>query len=157
MIGYIITLYQAIQWVYGLPDITGAQSAILSSLASVAAVLTKFYVDTGKNLYDDYEDIQYINSFVMTLDKIGYIIDKFRVFPLIFVLFYLYFWYDVYVWAMHVEVLSNPQATFISIYSGIASVVLGLFISSGDVSLNLEKNYLKRFESNVKDENNNSS
>lgn len=148
MVGYMVALYQAIQWVYGLPDLTGAQSAILSSLAAVAPILTKFYVDTGRNLYDEYEDIKYANKFVMYLDKVGYIIDKFRLFPLIFVLFYLFFWYDSFIWAMSVEVLSNAQATFISIYSGIASVVLGLFITSGDISLNLEKNFLKRFTSN---------
>lgn len=148
MVGYMIALYQAIQWVYGLPDISGAQSAILSSLAAIASILTKFYVDTGRNLYDDYEDIKYANKFVMHIDKFGYIIDKFRLFPLIFVLFYLFFWYDAFMWAMSVEVLSNAQATFVSIYSGIASVVLGLFITSGDVSLNLEKNFLKRFTAN---------
>ncbi len=148
MVGYMIALYQAIQWVYGLPDISGAQSAILSSLAAIASILTKFYVDTGRNLYDDYEDIKYANKFVMYIDKFGYIIDKFRLFPLIFVLFYLFFWYDAFMWAMSVEVLSNAQATFVSIYSGIASVVLGLFITSGDVSLNLEKNFLKRFTAN---------
>lgn len=148
MVGYMIALYQAIQWVYGLPDITGAQSAILSSLAAIASILTKFYVDTGRNLYDDYEDIKYANKMVMYIDKVGYIIDKFRLFPLVFTLFYLFFWYDVFIWAMSVEVLSNAQATFVSIYSGIASVVLGLFITSGDVSLNLEKNFLKRFSSN---------
>lgn len=155
MVGYIIALYQAIQWVYGLPDLTGAQTAIASSITGVASIITKFYVDTGMNLYDDYEDIEYANTLVKTIDKIGYVIDKFRIFPILFVLFYTFFWYDVFVWAMSVENLSNAQATFVSIYSGIASVVFGLLITSGDISLNLEKNFMKRYENNYDDDDDN--
>lgn len=148
MIGYMVVLYQALQWVYGLPDLSGAQSAIMTTLASVAAVMTKFYVDTGKNLYDDYEDIEYAHPFVASIDKVGYIVDKFRIFPILFVLFYLFCWYDVFTWAMSLEVLSDARATFVSIYSGMASVVFGLLISSGDISINLEKNFLSRYEHN---------
>lgn len=148
MVGYMLVLYQALQWVYGLPDLSGAQSAIITTLTSVAAVMTKFYVDTGKNLYDDYEDIVYAHVIVEYIDKLGYIIDKFRIFPILFVLFYLVCWYDVFTWAMSLETLSDARATFVSIYSGMASVVFGLLISSGDISINLEKNFLSRYEHN---------
>ena len=146
---YICILAYALSWVTGLPDITSPQSALISALVGMATPLTKFYVDTGKNLYDDYEDIVYSNRWVYCLDMIGYFIDKFRVFPIAFVAFYMYSWFDVLMWGMGLGAdLSNAQATFISIYTGAASLVFGFLISSGDISINLEKNFLKRREHN---------
>lgn len=147
---YICILAHGLVWVTGLPDITSPQSALISALVGMATPLTKFYVDTGKNLYNDYEGIRYSNRWVYYIDMFGYFIDKFRVFPVIFVAFFMYSWFDVLMWGMDLGGgLSNPQATFISIYTGAASLVFGFLVTSGDISLQLEKNFLKRQENNL--------
>lgn len=146
---YICVLAYGLAWATSLPDITSPQSALISALVGMATPLTKFYVDTGKNLYDDHENIMYSSRWVYYFDMFGYFLDKFRIFPVIFVAFFMYSWFDVLMWGMDLgSDLSNQQATFISIYTGAASLVFGFLVTSGDINLKLEKSFMKRQENN---------
>ena len=54
----------------------------------------------------------------MTLRELPEWINKFRIFPRIFISVYIYMFYEVVQWAMTVEDLSNPQSILVSVVVG---------------------------------------
>lgn len=150
LIGYMYVLYTLTQWIMGMDSISNAQSALASAIVGIATPLTKFYVDTGKNLYDSYETLEYKNSFVKYLDKFGFLLDRWRVFPTVFVSFFIWGLYTTIMWAMGLgNELTNQQVTFVSLYAGSASMVFGFFINTTESNINLEKDFIQRYNYNV--------
>ncbi|ASV44196.1 hypothetical protein PBI_SCTP2_181 [Salicola phage SCTP-2] len=153
LIGYLYILSTMIDWATGLDNLNNAQTGLISTIVGLGTPLTKFYTDTGKELYDSYDNLEYKYSIVKWMDRIGFVINRWRIVPLIFVTYYVYSLYWVIMWAMELgSDLTNQQATFVSTYAASASMVLGFFINTKNINLNLEKDFFKRSNKNNKTE-----
>lgn len=142
---YITFLHQLVFWVFGLPDITTAQTIIVSVITVLATPITTFYIQSGKNLYDEYVSLTYNNLWIECIDHIGFIIDKLRIFPLLLLCYYGFLLYMALAWGMDLgEQLSVAQATFISVFAGSVSLIFGFFVTTGEVNMKLEEVYVKR-------------
>lgn len=134
-----------IQWVFTLPDITVPQTVIISIVTGLSTPLTAFYLRSGQELYRVYSNLDYDNRYIAAIDHIGYIIDKFRIFPLLMVTYYAIMLYVSLKWGMDLGVeLSNQQAAFLTTLSGSTTIIFGFFIASGEVNMKLEEVYLDR-------------
>lgn len=143
LISYAIMLQLTIMWVMGLPDITTAQSILLSVLCTIATPITKFYIDSGKNLYEKYDEIEHSNKFFKVIDKYGYVFDKLRLVPVIFVLQYTIGFAMLVFWGFGLEeALTKSQATFISVYGGNTAMVFGFLISTDTINRDIEAKYI---------------
>lgn len=151
---YIVLLHHVVFWVFGLPDITTAQTIIVSVITGLATPITAFYIKTGKGLYEQYVSLTYRNKFTEIIDHIGFVLDKLRVFPLAILMYYGFLLYISIAWGMELGTsLSVAQATFISTFAGSASLIFGFFVTTGEVNIKFEKVYVKRnnIESSIVD------
>lgn len=147
--GYLVMLHLMLMWAIALPNITSPQSALISAIIGIATPLTKFYIDSNKLLYNDFQDFKYINNFFKYLDRFGYMLDRLRIFPLLFVTYYCASLSYIIYWAMNLGASLTPQqATFVSVYAGSASFVLGFFITTSKSNLENEKQFIIRSEEN---------
>lgn len=145
LIGYSLLIHQMIMWVMTQPDITSPQAILVSAIITMATPLTKFYIDSGNNLYEHFREIEHNNSFITFIDTIGYMTEKWRIFPLFFVVHFAVTFVIAVFWAFGLgQELTNAQATFISIYGGNAALVLGFFITTDNKNKELEDQYLTR-------------
>lgn len=145
IIGYAIILHIMINWVIGLPDITTAQAIVTSAMVTIATPITKFYIDSGNNLYDYYSDMVYSYRIEKIIDLVGYIVDKMRLVPLLFVIHFTVTLVILLFWAFGLgDALTTAQATFISVFAGNASMVLGFYITSDSKNKEFEDQYKKR-------------
>lgn len=48
LLGYGLMLYRVTEWFMGLPDPSGPQAALVSTVWGAGAVITGFYVNTGR-------------------------------------------------------------------------------------------------------------
>lgn len=152
MIAYMFLLNQMVFWVFGLPDITTAQTVIISIITGLSTPLTAFYLRSGQELYRVYANLQYSNRTIAFIDHIGYTIDKFRLFPLLLVVYYSIMLYLALQWGMSLgDALSGQQAAFLTTFSSSTSIIFGFFITSGEVNMKLEEAYKER-HSHVKSE-----
>lgn len=142
---YSWLLHYMVFWVMVQDNITAAQAILTSVIITMATPLTKFYVDTGDNLYRHYGNLVYDSDLMRYIDTLGYIIEKWRIFPMLFVShFILTLGYSVF-WAFGLGAdLTNEQATFVSVYAGNASLVLGFYITSDNKNAELEQQFLER-------------
>lgn len=74
----------------------------------------------------------------MTLRELPEWINKFRIFPRIFIGVYIYMFYEVVQWAMSVEDLSNAQSILVSVVVGAGSAWFGLYVNSGNGNAKIE-------------------
>lgn len=145
ILGYAVILHYMINWVMGLSDITTAQAIITSAMVTMATPLTKFYIDSGNNLYEHYDDMVYGNRIMKYIDLVGYVTDKMRLVPLAFVVHFAVSLVILLFWAFNLSTeLTTAQATFVSIYAGNASLVLGFYITSDTRNNKFEEQYKKR-------------
>lgn len=145
LLSYSIILHLMVLWVMGLDDITTAQAILTSAMVTMATPLTRFYIDSGNNLYDNYSSMNYNSSFSKFIDLVGYILDKWRLIPLLFVIHYAITLVILVFWAFGLEAsLSSEQATFVSIYTANASLVLSFFITTDDKNKKLEDKFIER-------------
>ena len=147
LVMYSFLMHHMVFWAMVQDNITAAQAILTSAIITMATPLTKFYVDTGNNLYDHYSDLSYTSEFMRIIDKIGYVIEKWRIFPLGFVThFVITLGYAVF-WAFGLGAdLTNEQATFVSVFAGNASLVLGFYITSDNKNTKLEEQFLSRHQ-----------
>jgi len=144
---YITFLHQLVFWVFGLPDITTAQTIIVSAITLLATPITAFYIQSGKDLYREYVALKYTNKWIERIDHIGFVIDKLRLFPLGLLCYYGFLLYMTVTWGMGLEqALTIPQATFISTFASSVTLIFGFFVTSGEVNMKLEEVYVKRNE-----------
>lgn len=142
---YLILLHQLVFWAFGLPDITTAQAIIVSVITALATPIMGFYIKTGRGLYEQYVSMEYKNKVTDVIEDIGFLVDKFRLFPLLLLVYYCFLLYSAIVWGMDLGAdLSIAQATFISTFSGSASLIFGFFITTGEVNQKMEEVYTKR-------------
>lgn len=147
---YTYLLVYMVSWATGMDDLTTAQSTLASTIVGIGAPLTKFYVDTGKNLYEGFDHLTYKNSFVKFLDKLGFMIDKWRLFPTAFIMIYGYTLFQSIMWGMDLgDDLTMQQVKFLGIYSGAMAFVIGFFLDIGKLNLKLEESYIVRKEINT--------
>lgn len=145
MIAYMFLLNQMVFWVFGLPDISTTQTVIISIVTGLSTPLTAFYLRSGQELYRVYSNLSYSNKYIGAIDHIGYIVDKFRIFPLIMVLYYAIMLYLSLQWGMGLGTdLSTQQAAFLTTLSGSTTIIFGFFITSGEVNMKLEEVYEER-------------
>lgn len=142
---YITFLHQLVFWVFGLPDITTAQTIIVSAITLLATPITAFYIQSGKDLYREYVALNYSNKWIERIDHIGFIVDKLRLFPLGLLCYYGFLLYLTLMWGMSLgDELTVAQATFITTFAGSLSFMFGFFVTSGEVNMKLEEVYVKR-------------
>lgn len=142
---YLYLFYQMVLWVFSLPDITNAQAVIVGVVIGLSTPITAFYLRSGQQLYQYYAALEYSNRWIALIDHIGYIIDRFRIFPLIMLGFYGMVMYLSLDWAMAMgDSLSMQQTAFLTTLSSSCTFIFGFFISSGEVNLRLEEVYEKR-------------
>lgn len=150
LLTYIILLNNLVFWVFGLPDITTAQTVIVSVITALGTPIMAFYIKTGKGLYKEYVQMEYSNRFIEMIDHVGFIIDKLRLFPLFALVYYGVLLYMSIMWGLSLgDELTMAQATFISTFAGSTSMIFGFFISSGEVNMKLEQIYVKRHDISV--------
>lgn len=157
LVGYAVILHIMINWVLGLPDITTAQAIITSVMVTMATPLTKFYIDSGNNLYDTYDDMIYSNRIVKYIDMAGYVTDRLRLVPVGFIIHFTVSLVILLFWAFGLgEALTVSQATFISIYAGNASMILGFYITTDSNNRDSVSSYKKRMNimSDIRDNSN---
>lgn len=144
---YLILLHQLVFWVFGIPDITTAQTIIVSVITALATPIMAFYIKTGKGLYEQYVTMEYRSKFTSVIDDVGFIIDKLRLFPLFLLMYYFFLLYCSIMWGMDLGGgLSVAQATFISTFSGSASLIFGFFVTTGEVNMKMEEVYTRRYK-----------
>lgn len=142
---YIIFLHQLVFWVFGLPDITTAQTIIVAVITALATPITAFYIQSGRDLYREYVSLNYTNKWIERIDHIGFIIDKLRLFPLFLLCYYGFLLFLCITWGMSLGAeLSVAQATFISTFAGSVTLIFGFFVTTGEVNMKLEEAYVKR-------------
>ncbi len=142
---YLYLFYQMVSWVFTLPDITSAQTIIVGVVVGMSTPISAFYLRSGQELYQVYANMQYSNRWIAMIDHLGYIIDRFRIFPLIMMGFYGMVLFQSLGWAMGLGAdLSMQQAAFLTTLSSASTFVFGFFVSSGEVNMQLEEVYERR-------------
>lgn len=150
LIGYSVLIHLMLNWVMIQGDITSAQAILTSAIITMATPLTKFYIDSGSNLYDHFDELRYTNRYVNIVDNTGYLVDKWRIFPLAFVMHFAISFALIVLWSFGLgDILTNAQATFISIYGGNAALVLGFFITTDNKNRLLEEQYISRYKKRI--------
>lgn len=152
LMGYAILMHYMVFWAMVQDNITAAQAILSSAILTMATPLTKFYVDTGNNLYAHYDDFTYTSEFMRLIDKIGYIFESWRLFPLAFVTHFVVTLGIAVFWAFGLDAqLTNEQATFVSVFAANASIILGFYITTDTKNAKLEKQYKKRVDTDEKE------
>jgi hypothetical protein len=76
---------------------------------------------------------------------LGYIVDKLRLVPLGFIIHFAVTLVILLFWCFGLgAALTTAQATFVSIYAGNASMILGFYITSDAKNKSFEDQYKKR-------------
>lgn len=142
---YVVFLHQLVFWVFGLPDITTAQAIIVSVITALASPITAFYIKSGKDLYRDYVSLKYSNKWIERVDNIGFVIDKLRLFPLFLLVYYGVLLYLSINWGLSLgDELTIAQTSFISTFAGTVTLIFGFFVTTGEVNMKIEEEYIKR-------------
>lgn len=150
---YIVMLHYIILWAISLPNITSPQATMISTITGLATPITAFYTHSGKQLYKEYVDMVYTNEIVKAVDHIGFIIDKFRLFPVFFMVYYIALLAMVVKWGIMLgDDLSGQQAAFISSFAGSASIVFGFVVTTGETNMKTEEIYTERYDVDVEGE-----
>jgi len=150
MLFYMYVLYNMVEWVYTLPDITTPQTTIISIIVGLSTPLATFYLKSGKELYSVYANLEYSNSVIAFIDHVGFVIDKFRIFPLIMLAFFGMMVYTSLMWGMDLgSTISMQQAAFLTTLSSASTFIFGFFITTGEVNMKLEEVYAERYNIDV--------
>lgn len=145
LIAYGFLTHYMVFWVMMQDVITAPQAVLTSAIITMATPLTKFYVDTGNNLYEHFNDFTYTSEFMRIIDKIGYIFESWRLFPLAFISHFVLTLGFALSWAFGLgSDLTHEQATFVSVFGANASIILGFYITTDNKNAKLEKQYKKR-------------
>jgi len=66
-----------------------------------------------------------------TLEAITDFIDNLRIFPRLFILVYIYMFYEVVQWFMQLQDPTTAQAGLVSVITGAGAAWFGLYVNSG--------------------------
>lgn len=142
LLAYCILLHFTVMYVIGIPDITTAQTIFLSVITTIATPITKFYIDSGKNLYDRYDDLNHKSRLVKNIDRVGYVFEKLRLIPILFVLQYVVGLGLLLYWGFGLgELMTKSQASFISVYAGNAAMMFGFLVTTESLNKDIEEKY----------------
>jgi len=74
---------------------------------------------------------------VSRLEAFPYWFDKLRIFPRIFIIVYIYMFYDVVQWFMSLQEPNMAQAGLVSVVTGAGAAWFGLYVNSGSSDKNV--------------------
>lgn len=74
---------------------------------------------------------------VSKLEAFPYWFDKLRIFPRIFIIVYIYMFYDVVQWFMSLQEPNMAQAGLVSVVTGAGAAWFGLYVNSGSSDKNV--------------------
>lgn len=142
LLAYSVLLHITVMYVMGIPDITTAQTIFLSVITTIATPLTKFYIDSGKNLYERFEDLNHKTKLIHNIDRVGYVLEKLRLIPILFVLQYVVGLGLLLFWGFGLgDAITKSQASFISVYAGNAAMMFGFLVTTDTLNKDIEDKY----------------